>query len=236
MEEDFALVQDAVEPVTQAIPETDILMTSPEWSTYALSHLVEDEYKDGFPTVDGLRRIAKLLLGPILITDTRCVKAPNTNDWAATVEHRVTFLWQRNDVLQFREVTFSGCADMFAIGNPNVFAKALSASAESKAESRALRKALGLRNVYTNEELENGDSDKSNISNEKANDTQFTAMDIVGKKNNINVSALLTNMGLDKDNLSKSDAQKVLGRLSEFSNKKVDVLPEMVGFVSNWRS
>ena len=43
-------------------------MSSPEWSDYVLSQFEHDEIMDGNPTVDGLRRITELVLGPIIET------------------------------------------------------------------------------------------------------------------------------------------------------------------------
>ena len=39
---------------------------SPEWSDFVLSQFNKDELSDGAPNVHGLRRVAQLLLGPIV--------------------------------------------------------------------------------------------------------------------------------------------------------------------------
>ena len=52
--------------VTDIIEGDTPLMTSPDWNDYVLELFQDKELIDGNPLVAGLRRVAELVLGPIV--------------------------------------------------------------------------------------------------------------------------------------------------------------------------
>ena len=52
--------------VTDIVETNAPSMTSPEWNEYVLSLFEENELIDGNPLVAGLRRVAEVVLGPIV--------------------------------------------------------------------------------------------------------------------------------------------------------------------------
>lgn len=146
---------------------------SPEWQAYVLSLLQPNEQVDGYPRYFGLRRIAQLLLGNIVSSKPISINViPQENDGrscrATTVAYEIIFDWKldRSIVVSFNGAsqpmtdyrTFGGVADCVEdIRTP--YGRHPAASAETKAESRALKKALCL-NILSAEEIVSGYDEK----------------------------------------------------------------------------
>lgn len=156
---------------------------SPEWQKYVLGLLNPDEIYEGYPRCFGLRRVANLLLGPIVeqgvsnLSVIPIVTAEEKNSRAVTVVYDIIINWklslrvpvvmnigQDNDY--FNDMRkFSGTADCVEdINSP--YGRHPAASAETKAESRALKKALGL-NVITAEEKVSGYDERDSVETRK---------------------------------------------------------------------
>lgn len=149
----------------------DVLPTygSPEWQAYVLGLLRPEEQVDGFPRYFGLRRIAQLVLGPIVSSKPISVTVvPQDGFRATTVAYEIIFDWKldrsihvamNGSVKSFDDYrTFGGVADCVEdIKTP--YGRHPAASAETKAESRALKKALCL-NVLSAEEIISGYDEK----------------------------------------------------------------------------
>lgn len=234
---DFEMEKEESNTNTEHVDEVQAPeMGSKEWSDYVISLLYEEEIQDGAPKVDGLRRVAQVLLGPICDSVTRTVKAPNpaNNDWCSTVEHNVTFLWMRRDVLYGREVRFSGVADCNQKNTPAKFLAHSSSTAESKAESKALRKALRLKNIISAEEKMEGEVETPS----KINATQLKAMEVVSEKANIDVGKLISTLfkGRKVDDLVSEEATQVMKQLSEYNQNRDGIPEEFRGYSKNWRN
>ncbi len=123
--------------------ENVITQNSPEWNDYVLTKLAPFEFVDGKPKVDGLRRVARLLLGKLIRS-----KPINTivTDFSTTVMYEVAFMDENSDILEF-----GGCADVNDSNCQGIYARYRAAVAETRAEGRALRKALGIRVVCAEE-------------------------------------------------------------------------------------
>ena len=66
---------------------------SPEWDAYVMSQFEPNELIDGYPNVAGLRRVAELLLGPILESGpSQVFPVVGNGAGRATVVYAVTFL------------------------------------------------------------------------------------------------------------------------------------------------
>ena len=125
-------------------------MFSDEWDAYAMSHFQPNELIDGNPICAGLRRVAELLLGTVIESGPSQVFPATDNDGPgrATVVYRVVFDWMNSGMTK----TFSEVADVWHGNTDDLFCAHPVATASTRAEGRALRKALKLR-VLAAEEL-----------------------------------------------------------------------------------
>lgn len=118
------------------------------WTDWVLGHLTEDEMFNGHPTVDGLRRILPLVLGDLIENTTQVVQSPSPeNNNRATVVCTITIEQE-----EMHHITVCGAADVFPGNTMEEFARFPVATAETRAEGRALRKALRLRKIIVAEE------------------------------------------------------------------------------------
>ena len=136
------------EPANPQIP----LIDDPEWSDWLTGQLLDDEKDgEGHPKVDGLRRLARVYLGTVLHSATdRFEGATQANNMRCTSSYLVKIAWN-GDVNDVR--TFGGLADVYSGNADDAYARFAAAFCETRAEGRALRKALGLKNAVTAEEI-----------------------------------------------------------------------------------
>jgi hypothetical protein len=144
----------------QADEESRPQMTDVGWHDYVMSHFAPDELQNGVPNVKGLRRVARLLLGPPSQSVSRVVQFPlydpsckEIGGWQpAVAEHTLAFLWQQPDELQGQYVVFSDCACVWADNclEANIFRFMVEVAA-TKAESRAYKRALQLKCLTADE-------------------------------------------------------------------------------------
>ena len=132
---------------TDEIPE----FGSVKWHSYVMTQFEPDELDNGAPKVEGLRRVTSLLLGPIVQAGPVQV-FPSTDPIGpgrATVVYEVGILHGDGSIRTFREV-----ADSCAGNTDHQFVKFPVAIASTRAEARALRKALMIK-VIAADELSN---------------------------------------------------------------------------------
>lgn len=123
------------------IEETDVPpITSIEWNDYVMSKFDEAELFDGMPLAAGLRRVAELLLGTIVYSGPTQVFPPKDDG----SHGRATVVWK----IEFANgVCFSDVADCWEGNTDDAFCAFAVATAATRAEARALRKALRLKAV-----------------------------------------------------------------------------------------
>ena len=148
-EEDVEVVAETVE----------IKLTSNDlaWTDYVLSLLSDDEKISGNPTTDGLRRIFEIALNcRVIASVSDVVQTPEpNNEKRATVVHSITYVLNEG-ILEHPElntVTINGAADVFWGNCDKIYRNYPVAVAETRAEGRALRRALKLRKVVAAEEI-----------------------------------------------------------------------------------
>lgn len=206
------------------------------WSDYVLKQFEEDEVMDGNPTVDGLRRITLKLLGPIIESRCNVVQSPvPANDFSATVEHEVVIEWKRGDSSRgerrFREV-----ADVNIANCDPEFRRFATSTASTRAEARALRKALMLKRVVAAEEVTDVAPETTDNPG-KITKNQISFLTLLCKRNNINVMKYI-NIGKNKfDKLAEvpyNVAIKMVGALSDFQRHPEKVKEEIKGWDENW--
>lgn len=218
-------------------------MSSPDWQGYVMSQFAEGELDpDGRPMVHGLRRVVRLVLGPIASSTARVVQAPLQLDGAmrpAVVEHAVEIVMMfPGSGLDPMRCTFSDAADLYHANAPDKnFARFPTAMAATRAESRCLRKALQLRGAASEEmgapALEDGTPDGL-ISPDQVN-----FINVLCRRNDISVLALI-NSGKRKyasiDEVPYETAQQMTEHLSGLQNDSSKIRPELKGYEPNWRS
>jgi hypothetical protein len=232
---DTALAEADADADVPARPE----MTSPEWNEYALSQFHESEHDEsGNITTDGLRRVAELLLGPIIESGPVVVQAPNPgNGGRAAVVYWVSIAWG-GDNSDLRR--FGGGADVYAdvkdgVGNtPAKYAKHAVASAETKAEGRALKKALKLRRIYTTEEM---NKDQPDAPNGMIVLSQKRFIDKLCRDINIDVKKFV-NSGRDSYadiyKVTYSTAQNMIKALNKYQQDIASIPEAIRGYDPDW--
>lgn len=214
----------------QAVEENNIpIISDTKWSDYVLTQFEDAELINGNPTVDGLRRVACKLLGDIVESVSKVIQAPSPdNDSRATVEHRVSFL--KEDKVVY---TFGDCADSFA-GNTSEYSNYPTSIAATRAEGRALRKALHLRRVIAAEESLDTPVEKPG----KINNTQISFINMMCSRHNINVWKLV-NMGAAKykkvEDIPYATAVKINKFLNEIQNDKRKIPDSISGYEPDWK-
>lgn len=213
-------------------------MIDSDWSDYVLKQFEEDEMIDGNPTVDGLRRVAKKLLGDIIESTCNVISSPTpANDFSSTVEHIVIIEWTRDTQTpgyrRFKEV-----ADVNLLNCDPEFRRFASSTASTRAEARALRKALMLKRVVAAEEIteiapETEDGKKS----DKITKAQMNFLVLICKRNNINIMNYI-NMGTNKfdrlEDVPYNLAIKMSGVLSEYQRKPEKIKDSIKGWKDDW--
>lgn len=214
---DFEEEEVSLKIIPSDVPDYD----SPEWSDYVLSELQMDEMDvEGHPLLNGLRRIAGKLLGSILFSGPINVQN-DLADKRAYCLYEIKILWGR-DAVEFSPNNepiltrvFRASADADKENTDEVFDQFPSTIAESRAEARCLRKALGLK-VISKEESCNKLQKQLNEKWNKGNDEKIASPSIkviTAKcaKLDIDLNALLDTYNCkDINNLSKVDGQKIM--------------------------
>lgn len=156
---------------------TAITYGHPLWSEHVIAQLSDEELINGNPTVSGLRRVAEILLGAVTFSGPIDVKVHYPENpleiGRATVTYSITFAWAADNpwLVEGPEMalptrTFSAVAGSYLGNTDDMFSVYPEAIAETRAEGRALRKALGLKTV-SHEEI----TDKDVMESVKASKT-----------------------------------------------------------------
>jgi hypothetical protein len=211
------------------------------WTDYVLSLLSDDEKISGNPTTDGLRRIFEIALNcTITESNSEVAQTPDiSNEKRATVVHSLTFILKGDEeqaATKYRSV--SGAADVYWGNCDKIYRNHPVAVAETRAEGRALRRALKLRKVVAAEELAKDIEDHPDHDTvTKITNNQLNFMDVLSKRLNINVNKLLDKLAISNDNIyniSYSDAVDIIKKLTEYQQQN-NVSEDILGYESNWK-
>ena len=242
---------------TETTSLSDISVTSPSsdesekrpspndlgWTDYVLSLLSDDERISGNPTTDGLRRIFEVVLDCTVISaESSVVQSPSPeNEKRATVVHHLTYVLNKtsgyDNILNTRSV--SGAADVYWGNCDKIYRNHPVAVAETRAEGRALRRALKLRKVVAAEELakdieDHPDHDTVN----KITNNQINFIDVLSKRLDINVNKMLEKLGYESKNIyniEHSNAIEISKLLSSYQ-QDISTIPEDIrGYDTNWK-
>jgi hypothetical protein len=179
------------------------------WHDYVMSKFDPTELDRGYPKVEGMRRLAEELLGEIIFSGAVEFNSSMPEDdyrsGRSIVNYELQIAW-KNGVevyvhmpsFQYPTRVFRGLASCFP-GNVkgDVFAVFPESIAETRAEARALRKALGLK-VIAAEELGGGDVKESSqvVSSEKIQDQQKFWITKNVTENDLKLDEILMTFGL----------------------------------------
>lgn len=231
----FSLMGDEDEIEDEDRPE----FSSEEWPAWVMTHFTEDELADGNPTTDGLRRVAEKVLGPILYSKAIVYQSPSClNGFHACVGHEVTILWMHPDPgMAEHERVFSDVADVYPGNLPDKrFARFASATAATRAEGRALRKALRLKRVIAAEEASSIPIEDAGLDG-KITKSQISFINTICSRINVNVLALLKYFGKENiEEVDSSTAARIEQKLSDLQGNLKNIPSNIIGYDKNWRN
>lgn len=224
---------------------TPVVVTpnDPGWTDHVLSLLSDDEKIRGNPTTDGLRRIFEIALDCVVIgAESTVVQSPDpSNEKRATVVHNLSYvlknLPQDQDDIKYRSV--SGAADVYWGNCDKIFRNHPVAVAETRAEGRALRRALKLRKVVAAEELaENIEDNVDGLNVSKISSNQINFIDVLSKRLNINTISLFSSLDLVYDsiyNINHEDAVSAIQKLNQYQQDLSSLPESLTGYQDNWK-
>lgn len=141
---------------TDAIVDNRPKKGSPEWHDYVMSKFLDSEVNEvqgqRLPNINGLRRVATLFFGEPIFSGSVDLRTNHTTDpkdpGRAVCTYEVVF----DDIVNMCTRTYRGVGSSFFGNTDDEFCVFVEAIAETRAESRALRKALAI-NVNSSEEM-----------------------------------------------------------------------------------
>lgn len=233
---------------TKDVVQSAVSVTDIEWNDYVMGHFSEKELFDGRPLCAGLRRVAELLLGKIVSSKPTQVFPPsNTGEEIG----RATVVWE----VVFEDMSvFSDVADAWEGNTDDTFCVFNTATAATRAEGRALRKALRLKTVAA-EEMTTKDTAKVVKSMSKAGvvqkagaeynsadrvtPNQLGFINTLAERNNIDPSKMFKevfNVAGSPTKITKAQAHLAIEKLNEYQQNKGDIPSSILGYDSNWRN
>lgn len=214
-----------------------------EWTDYVLSVLSDDEKIKGNPTTDGLRRIFEQVMDCIVVEAiSDVVQSPSPeNEKRATVVHTLRYVLKDNleddSDIKYRSVT--GSADVYWGNCDKIYRNHPVAVAETRAEGRALRRALRLRKVVAAEELTNEVDDHPDANTvDKITNNQINFIDVIAQRLNINVTKLLEINNLEYKNiysLTHDKAVDIIRLLSKYQANISEIPETVLGYSNEWK-
>jgi len=215
---------------------------SAEWDSYVMSQFQNNELIDGNPICAGLRRVTELVLGDIVSSGPVQVFPANDENGPgrATVVFKVVIECFDGKIREYSEV-----ADVWHGNTDDLFCAHPVATASTRAEGRALRKALKLR-VLAAEELARKDiveivkqSVKSANRIDGITNQQIQFMDNFCSRFDINVLNFI-NMGKETYpsiyEINKDKAAQMIKHLNQYQKPDNEVPDSIKGYDANWRS
>lgn len=228
---------------TETEKQSVISANDPGWTDYVLGLLSDDEKINGNPTTDGLRRIFEIALDCVVISaESDVVQTPDpSNEKRATVVHTIAYVIKNLPKTQedFKHRSVSGSADVYWGNCDKIFRNHPVAVAETRAEGRALRRALKLRKVVAAEEIaEHIEDNVDGLTASKISVNQINFIDVLAKRLNIDVIALFSSLDISYDtiyNMSHDDAVSSIRVLNQYQQNLASIPNTIAGYNSNWK-
>jgi hypothetical protein len=218
-------------------------ITDLEWTDYVLGLLSDDEKIMGNPTTDGLRRVFELAMEARIISSTsQIVQSPSPeNEKRATVCHSLTFRLNPGiaDPEGLNLLTVDGSADVYWGNCDKIFRNHPVAVAETRAEGRALRRALRLKKVVAAEELaESVEDNVDGLTVTKISSNQINFIDVIAKRLNINVTKLFDELDITYDsiyNIKHEHAVSSVQKLNHYQQNMSNIPEQLIGYQDTWK-
>ncbi len=217
--------------------ESPPLPTSPEWSDFVMTHFLEDELVEGRPKVAGLRRVAELLLGRIIVSKSSVVSCEQDKNGArcAVVEHTISLeRWVGEELIPIiyqdvASVNHDNCEPAFLCYDV--------ATAATRAEGRALRKALKLKTITAEEAKGKAANTHVEEAPRTISSTQVNTLDIKCRQLNINLLSFV-NMGENQyKDIMDIPFDKAIGMIKVLNQYQQEVkpIPDKIRGYQAWR-
>ena len=233
-------------PVKNVFIEDAPSMLSPEWNEYVKSLFDETEMIDGNPLVAGLRRVSEIVLGPIEFSGPTQVFPAQRDDHhgRATVVFTIRFA---------SGMSYSEVADCWEGNTDDMFCAYAVATASTRAEGRALRKALKIKGVAaeeitrknTAEIVRSASNAASNASSDgdyneegRMSEAQYNFIDVKCRQLNVSGEDLFKQIFSVDNNrkVSKKSASDIIDKLNEYQRDKSIIPESIIGYKEEWRS
>ena len=229
----------------EIVTSSEIDPTSPDWNDHVLGLFDKRELYDGRPLCAGLRRVAELLLGRIVSSRPTKVFPPTSGDEIG----RSTVIWE---IIFADGSLFSDVADCWEGNTDDTFCVFNTATAATRAEGRALRKALRLKTVAAEEmTTKNTASIARSISqtkqvategeyddSQRMTDPQANFIDAKCKQLNLSVVEFFKEV-MDvnvKRKVDKGQASLAIQKLNDYQQDRSLIPDSITAYLSNWRN
>lgn len=234
--------KDEVDITTTESPVKNVSPNDIEWTDYVLSLLSDDEKIAGNPTTDGLRRVFETALNcDIVESSSNVVQSPSPdNEKRATVVHTISYFLKDGSVpVESKHRSVSGAADVYWGNCDKIFRNHAVAVADTRAEGRALRRALKLRKVVAAEELAKDIEDHPDANTvSKISNNQINFIDVLAKRLNVNVVNLLDSLNIQTTSIydmSHDDGVKTIKELSTLQTNLESISEKLKGYDAGWK-
>jgi len=166
---------------------------SPGWTQYVLGQFLDDEVDGQNPRVEGLRRVASLLVGELIEEGCDLVAGPTeSNNYRACVKAWGVFVDDKG-----RMKRFEALADAHSENCLEDFATYLVAMADTRAKGRMFRNALHLRKVVAAEEVSKTVSTAADVQSGGSIHTgQISMIRLMSDRNNIKITDVLDKLNI----------------------------------------
>ena len=219
--------------------------TDPAWNDYVMSLFTDDETitngNNKYPTLNGMRRVAELLLGEISFSGPININTTmHEGIGKAVVTYQIIIDWKLNALYDgyvtqdgYPQRIFQSVASSWEDNTPDKFVVFTETIAENRAEARTLRRALRLTTV-SYEELP--DKDTAALveqrrqtkpttgdwdADEKISDTHINTIKVMCQRLGININKFINSGSKqyeDIDQVSKSTAAGMIKQLNKYQS------------------
>ena len=231
---------------TKDVIENGICPTDPEWNDYVLGHFEDNEMFEKMPLCNGLRRDAELLMGRIVFSGPIQVFPPSGGNEIG----RSTVIWK----VEFEDGSaFCDVADSWEGNTDDTFCVYNTATAATRAEGRALRKALRIRVVAAEEvtkkntaEIVKSISRTTGVQTTQGEyqttgrmtENQERFIDGKCKQLDIHPAKLFKdvfNLSVSKK-IDKKQASDAIEKVNEYQQNKGSIPDSITGYQQDWRN
>lgn len=189
--------------------------SDPGWTQYCMGLFMDDELEGSNPRMEGLRRIAELLIGEVIEERCELISAPTMENGERACA-KCTLVFGNGRI-------FESLADASPNNCQKEFAMYPTAMSDTRAKGRAYRAALRLKRVVSAEEVGVNTEEEKDV-NRNAAVGQITAVRMLADRMHISIIKLLEDLEIPcplKDNAPNLSAIKygdmlvVLNRLND---------------------